>query len=80
MAHAVYASLNAPICPAIFSIQYSVQPYTIRTGQILKSTRMPAAAAAVAAAVAREGLNGPDPVLMKKQAGLVARLMDYLAP
>ena len=26
---------------------------------------------------AGEGLNGPDPLLMKKQAGWVARLMDY---
>lgn len=40
-------------------------------------TTMAANSSGPDAPVLREGLNGPDPILMNKQAGFAARLMDY---
>ena len=48
-----------------------------RGTQRTPTTKAYEAEASGPSAALREGLQGPDPVLMRKQAGVVARLMDY---
>lgn len=70
--NASFEKLNASLCTL-----ESKFPSAGSSPQGTPTTVLNAADAAEPSAALREGLQGPDPVLMHKQAGVVARLMDY---
>lgn len=72
ISNASFKKLNASLCTL-----ESKFPST-RSGSHSRSATAPNEAnISRPSAALREGLQGPDPMLMRKQAGVVARLMDY---